>query len=383
MGEVMRRSAERAWLRAGHRWISLLFLLLSTCVESDEDTASSSTCRVDDECRVLGENFACVVGRCRERAASDRYEQADAAAIMTMPSVDAGSTTGVEAAVDAGFTPVVEAVVDANFTTSMDASSQPDAPPSEDAAPLGVLCDGSDSMRLGLSSDGGQVHDSYAFTNPYGHVFLFVDGMCRYYASADLSGVRTGTLSAAQASELERAIGWTKLSSWSALPNDLPCFDAGSVVIQQPGAAASCTCGCDATKPAELIAAIGQVNRRVQELVAQGTPLNGPVRALATPKELATGNELTWPLSTPMANVPALIEANPAQLFYAKGALFVSASDAAQLRMLRAQALARRDIATAQVPVRDAGKVYEMYVRDELPDDVVRAIDALRGANRP
>jgi hypothetical protein len=309
-------------------------------------------CTAAGDCASLGEGFACSAGRCRIPDDATNTDAGAAGAAGSSSGAGAGGTAGASGG-------------------SADAGAGDDGgAPSAD-----VLCDGSDDMRLSLTISGGLVFQSYQFTNPFGSRFLFVDGHCRYYASGDyLQGNVSGTLSADQAEQLAEAIGWSMIESWSAVSESPNCADGGYTALVKPGFETGCVCFCDAaTAPPGKAAAIARVPVWIDMLVEQGTPLLASVSALANEFDPAGAATRPWPLDRAMAEIELLIR-EPGEL---PGARFDDASEAQQLRDLRAQ------MQTGLLLVTDAGSDYVLYVRDDLPDDVAAAASALRAGSMP
>jgi len=243
------------------------------------------------------------------------------------------------------------------------------------------ICDGSQDMRLGISSGGGFVANTYMFTNPYGNRFLFVDGQCRYHASIDyMQGFASGTLSSAEAEQLATDIGWSMLPTWSAY-SDVQCPDAGASIITRPSYAATCICGCQDMGPPGLAAAMVKAGEWLGNLYMQGTRSTGAVSAIAGMTPGATGMELAWPLGRPIADIAGLVQ-DTVLFSGTSGVGFENPVDTSALRDLRSAAVAQMMYAQS-IPVLDQGMTYVVFVRDELPDGVDAAIEALRASSTP
>ena len=229
-------------------------------------------------------------------------------------------------------------------------------------------------MRLGITSGGGFVATTYSFTNPYGRVYLFVDGHCRYYASTDyMQGFASGTLSAAEAEQLASDIGWDHIATWSTY-RDVMCPDAGSSAITRASVAATCICGCQDMGPAGLYDAMQHGLEWARTLAARGERSTGPISAVAQKQIRPSGHELAWSLDRPLASISDLVEENNASV--TSSAHFDTAGDLAALRALRSGAQAQ-DMYAQFVPVIDADAAYLLFARDDLPDAAAAAIDAL------
>ena len=111
----------------------------------------------------------------------------------------------------------------------------------------GQICDGSDDIRLGMWNGGGGVDLSYAFTNPFGFAFAFVDGHCRYYASTDtMTGIATGMLDGTDAASLARDMGYAQIAKFGRGQLRSGLSGCGRIVDSGDGANAfGCSCGCE------------------------------------------------------------------------------------------------------------------------------------------
>jgi hypothetical protein len=250
------------------------------------------------------------------------------------------------------------------------------------------LCDGSDEIRFMYESAGGHVDDAYGFTNPYGHAFLFVDGSCRYFAGDNyMRGIASGTLTQAEADELSKDVHWRELDAWTwGVVGEFSCPDAGSVTLNKARVSASCSCGCDKGAPKGLEAALAKGYEWVERLVSEGAPLEGPISAVALEASAGVSDPPSaWPLTKTLSSIPNLIvERGDAKLWMGTGpwARFDDAADAAKLRELRTT-LSKTDRPGSGsvhtfVQVQEGSNVFELYVRDELPDGVVKALAELK-----
>jgi hypothetical protein len=249
-----------------------------------------------------------------------------------------------------------------------------------------ALCDGSSGMRLVYAVSGGFVPVTFNFTNPRGHTFLAIDGSCHYFVSDDyMRGVHTGSLSASDADALAHELRWDELGGWNwSVTQDETCPDAGGQQLTRARKRVGCSCGCDAAAPAGLSDALTAAQRWSERLATAGEALAGPVSGLALERSDAkldpsVDRALDWPLTTGLAAVPNLLRLqSESDLWKGDGthARF-DPPDATKLRELRSRTLADPRNAPGYVLVRDAGKVYELYVRDELPAAVGSAWDAL------
>jgi len=242
---------------------------------------------------------------------------------------------------------------------------------------LGPICDLGDRIRFGFTSGGGFVAPTYGFTNPYGDMFLFVDGGCRYYASIGyMQGFTTGMLSSEQVELLADAIGWNRIGEWSGY-RDQVCPDAGARTLMVPGAAATCICQCADMGPEGLDDAMQMAVAWTRLLFDSGEPSDGPISALADTQIRPSGHELPWPLDRSVSSIPNLVQ--DAVGGSAAFASFDAPSDLAALRALRRAALLGDQYASF-VPVLDGDTAYLLFARDDLPPEVDVAIRELRGS---
>jgi hypothetical protein len=248
------------------------------------------------------------------------------------------------------------------------------------------LCDGSADMRLVFVVGGGFVDSTYFFTNPHGHAFFAVDGKCRFFAGQNyMRGILTGTLSPAQADQLSADVHWDALAGWGdwGTAKDFGCPDAGGLTLIRAKVAASCTCGCDDKAPQGLGDALGKAYEWVEKLTSSGTPVDGPVTAIILSDRSVGGPvnqpKFDWPLSRPSASIPGLVleSGNSGFLMGDVGVRFDDAADYAKLREMRS-ATTMTDVPNSgsiagSVIVRENGNEYNLFVRDELPDDADKA----------
>jgi hypothetical protein len=242
-----------------------------------------------------------------------------------------------------------------------------------------TLCDGSRDMRFGFSSEGGFVETTYQFTNPYGHSFLFIDGHCHYYASGSwLQGVVEGDLDKARADEIVKSVGLAQVEKLDY--HDVEsCPDAGVLWLRTAAGYLDCTCGCDAKAPKGVDQALNSAGSLKDALVDAGRPLAGSVVLIAIlEEEVQSSNSplQVWPLIWPLSNIAMTWEAFTRKIEPIEQVL--SDDEAAQARMLRAQAV-KGAAASGGIRASDLGKVYNLFMRDELPDEAQRAIEHLLG----
>lgn len=301
------------------------------------------TCTHDSDCDALSDEHACEEGRCR-------------APVIDETGGGAGGAGGEGgAAGEAG----------AAGTTSGTGGAS-----GMGVEPVGEICDGSDDIRLGYTAEGGQVETTYAFTNPFGHSFLFIDGQCNYYASRNYAeGMFVGQLTPDQASALANGISWSDIEAMAAAPEVESCPDAGEVSIWAQSQRVMCTCACDPGPRAEQkSAALQAIYDLMVELVESGTPATTPVLAIADDAGPVV-NERSWPLEVPMLEVPNLVRNIVDSASVGNPAVFDDPADAAALRMLRTAPDFRF------IEVVDEGIGYHLFIRDDFPSGVQPAID--------
>jgi len=255
------------------------------------------------------------------------------------------------------------------------------------AAPvvLEPLCDGSDRIRLELSVGHGRFQvPGASFTGPLGARFVFVDGQCRYFAgSSPLQGIRTGVLDEPDARALAEAVGFGRLATWeqeTAGQSLLSCLDGPAMVILGPIAGVACVCSCGDAAPEGLDPAISAAGEWLMRLFAEGMPSTGPVRVAAESESTSAGWAewafSAWPMAWPVTDV--LVTRTLGQIAEDAGKRVEDESEAAQLRALRAEALARAPLVPDIFIRESAAAWYRVYVRDELPDDFMAAVRAFR-----
>jgi hypothetical protein len=242
------------------------------------------------------------------------------------------------------------------------------------AATTEPLCDGSAGPRLTFKIVGGFVESPFFFYAAHGYSFFAIDGTCRYWAGAgSLGEVRTGTLSAAQAAEVEDKLHWKLIPGLSAYPDRESCPDAGASLLGAGDKVISCTCGCNEL-PAEIPDAFAKVSAVHEGLFARGTSQDLPLRAATLPadeeaKVHPAPNIQVWPLSSS----PAALAAGAGEIMPSSGRAIEDPADRASLRALRRPAT----IPTSHqiIFVRDGTNgVFRLLLRDEPPAAVVRAL---------
>jgi hypothetical protein len=233
---------------------------------------------------------------------------------------------------------------------------------------VGPLCDGSDDVRVVVRSDGGQVSSEHAFTNPFGHTFLAVDGNCNYWAGVgDHGELRAGTFSDQEAAALEASLGWPLSSEWSDYRDQGGCPDGGVTGIFTDLGQAECDCGCESDAPEGLDQALTDGIGLAAELRSAGEMLSGPVRVVTMPTEgMPESGFVTWPDS----RSPSEFAIEP-YYFEIDSGLVVSDEDTAvAFRELRDRDGGQAYGMAAGVVEAENGAQYLFWVRDELPENV-------------
>jgi hypothetical protein len=123
--------------------------------------------------------------------------------------------------------------------------------------------------------------------------------------------------------------------------------------------------------PSGLAQAQTNANDWLTKLTMIGAPLTGAMSGDARPDSGTNGTQppTPWPLSRSMASIPNLVTPSTQGPF----ARFDAAADTAALRKLRGS-----NTSFSGIPVSDGGKTYDLYLRDELPDDAATAIAKLQ-----
>lgn len=232
-----------------------------------------------------------------------------------------------------------------------------------------ALCDGSDDVRLAVVLyGGGDNEQTFEFTNPYGHDFLFVNGKCEYLIGRSLmQPVMAGTLSAKQASEIEEDLALHHLPAWSS-HDDYACPDAPVFYLRSATGYGECSCGCDGDAPSGLESALNAASAWTEELIARGSPLDGPVEVIAISYDHEVrGPYQEWTLDEPLESF-ALPEA---ELYVVDGTqptvVTLTGEQATAARALRAILFEERGWA-APVPVQtDDNHSFEVFIRDQVP----------------
>jgi hypothetical protein len=239
------------------------------------------------------------------------------------------------------------------------------------------LCDGSTAVRLAIASDGGgPLESSFEFTNPYGHRFLYVTGECRFLTGASLAGAtRVGTLTDAQALQLGEMLELDRFASWPAY-QDQSCPDAGIFYVETLAGYGECSCYCDEEGPEGVAETIEAAQGVLDALDEAGEVLSGPVEVVAflRPDDFSATVE-PWPLDLDLADIELpysdFVHGTPPPVHVLDGV------QAEAARALRATVVT--DGGPRPVYVRsEAGKLYEVHIRDQVPAELAAAIGAFR-----
>ena len=211
------------------------------------------------------------------------------------------------------------------------------------AAMSGVLCDGSSDVRVMAGWNPGLGVESAAFTSPYGRAFFAIDGKCRYYAQDNPAhAIVRGQLTPEQATELSADLAWEQLPAWGNYHPATQCADAGGVTLGTQQVAFNCgpseehNCGCGAAAPAALPAVLKNALRWHAMLMKSGTPLDGPLGALAQRGAESSRPWQPWPLPRSIGSLPDFI-VDPSGLgFWSRTHVrFDDSTEVALLRKLR------------------------------------------------
>ena len=234
-----------------------------------------------------------------------------------------------------------------------------------------TLCDGSQEIRLAVVSRFGFVQPRDMFVNGYGYEALFVDGRCRYWMANQGGELRRASLTAAQVSALEAATAYDHLGDYEG--EDQNCVDGDTTLIVSPDHEARCSCGCDTDAKARVLAD----TRAVAEELWEAAVADDFALFAARVSYLGSTNvEVTWPLSWPYTD---LVEMS---FFTVTGTAITSAEDRAALRAMRAEVLAVEPYAQL-CSLADTSEQVSIALREELPAEVVAAIDAFLELPRP
>ena len=340
------------------RVVPILFALVA-CSDSHARTPGSQThfvsCESDHDCSSLGDRFACSAGRCEMVAGPIPPGAHDAdsepAAKIDTSAHDSGTPRDAATVIlDSG-----HHQQDSGTITTDSGMSVP-------------ICNGSNGYRFGVFDSGtGPLEPSPTghFLQVYGGPFVVIDGDCHFHASLNpMSGIVTGTLSAADATQLESDVDWSMFLTFGQFAKWAPgCADGGGYITGDGSHSFACLCGCDPAAPPSLSRAQEAAAQWLMRLAGNGMGVDGAVSAVATVFSGGTpppGDPQGWPLSTPITDI---VTANENDL--GEGMRFDDANDAKALRAMRSKALA--DFPDArQIYATDGTQKYLLYVRDEL-----------------
>ena len=234
-----------------------------------------------------------------------------------------------------------------------------------------AICDGSESIRFGYDSDGGRITDhSGLFYTHYGS-FLYVHGDCSYVAGTGSNrSFRAGVLSAALAEQLSAEVDYRTLDSRARKPEHQTCLDAPVEHYHGPNATLRSQCSSQTRlRTIHALADVGpMVEAAVTVAVLAGTGTGG-----APPPSAPA-----WPIATSILTFFTSLGATPG---VDDGVRVDDLDDAAALRELRDTTAPVSD-APAFV-VQEGGLAYRVYVRDELPEDMEAAVQALLAEREP
>jgi hypothetical protein len=241
-----------------------------------------------------------------------------------------------------------------------------------------ALCDGSDDIRFAYEVTGGFLEFDELFLAPGSYGFFYLRGDCRFIVSQGPTGeIREGELSAQEVTALLADVQIEEIARVGPIRDTETCPDAGSVRVIAPEGELACTCGCPAPLGDTILSAAADV---LSEAWQAGEPLDGPVSAVAyvPPSGIAwwqgVDEPQAWPLDSSLSEITV---ADAGSVEATSGRLFED-DDAASLRALRRTA--QMESSTAQrFPVREgtAGELHALLVRDELPADMLQAIERL------
>lgn len=238
------------------------------------------------------------------------------------------------------------------------------------------LCDGSPSLRLIFQKgSGGPAIPGSRVMGENGSQYLLVDGQCSFWAMMDPGkDIRTGTLTASQASDLAQAL---RLNEWERLagdyhhgtcdgPTSLYRFGESRILVSSICQAA------DTAAPVNWVEAA--VAERLPAVHATGSPVDGPVRFVLVAEPIDVVWPAFWMQSArrwPLAGDPATIAMTFAEATAYQAGSSDSAvpPDAEALRTLRREFLADRGGANTGgfIPILGPqDERYELFVRDSI-----------------
>jgi hypothetical protein len=223
------------------------------------------------------------------------------------------------------------------------------------------LCDGSTEVRLLIYQSGGR-GTVPRFAAPFGHRFAFVDGQCRLFAGGYYAeGYRSGLLTPEQAMQVALETFWAYLPELDGLATE-QCPDSPHLVLTDGQHTARWRCPMSGVPSFGLLASLG-------------TLLDGPVLVATAARRPPSGaTVLEWPIALPPS---AFADADSGDPWNTAGVRVTDAADAARLRQLRGRAVPGYPGAPDPLWVRagDGGPTYAGYVRDDVPEDMRRAVE--------
>jgi hypothetical protein len=253
-----------------------------------------------------------------------------------------------------------------------DGSAAPDTPLAKAA-----LCDGSEDVRLlYVNRGGGPLEPAFSFYGAYGHEFFVITGRCQYWAGASgLSGIRSGTLDVAAADGIARKLHHADFASLPASSGQ-SCPDASVRGLSDGTRTVLCHCTCPTDGPPAVRETFTNL-RAIQEQLVAGPAAELPIRVLAYATDDKPGSNdrsLSWPLSWSPAQVLADGQTAPAP---DAGRLVSPVAELAALRTLRTTAMQQSMYNAVRVKT-GTNEIYRVYLRDEAPAAVARALDRVR-----
>jgi hypothetical protein len=241
-------------------------------------------------------------------------------------------------------------------TPAPDSGNPPDVrPPRPDP-----LCDGSAEVRLLIYNEGGR-GTFPAFAVPFGSSFAFVDGQCRFFAGSGHSlGYRTGVLTSEQAAVVSRETLWVYLPALDGVQAE-QCPDSSHVVVT------------DGEHTARWKCPLGGVPS-FSALASEGALLDGPVLVATAPEALPRATTLPWPIAREPSAFADVSSEDP---WRTPGVRITDPADVARLRQLRAKVVLDSPYENHPfyVTTGDGGPTYAAYVRDDVPEDMRRAVE--------
>ena len=255
---------------------------------------------------------------------------------------------------------------------------EPTAPALGDVAPIGGICDGTREPKVIVSNRNlyGAIVP-YSLDRKYGLPFLVIDGQCRFYVEREpLEGVREGQLTLDRVEQITRDLALETLEDHPSSRNQ--CADHFDETMI---ATSSQTLRCACTE-CVTVAGTQTLQRGLEWLVRladEGTPSTSRLRAHALRRDPVdhpvpeNARVFEWPLEAPILGLRGLV----LERLTGPGAVF-SGADAAALRRIREQVNRARLAGhwTADTSfVRDCGDVFQLELRDELPEALATALE--------